>query len=85
MNRSLMNKPTTLVRLHTQRPRDSIAAMDRARDQYFAKLKRAEAEYFQSVREITGAIAEEFGHVPECSEAKECPDHPNGASPPPMT
>lgn len=76
MNTAMTTTPKSLARLHTQRPLDSIAAMDRARDRYLAKLSRAEAEYFQTLKEITGAIT--------TAAVEGATEPPQDAAPPPI-
>lgn len=58
MNTSLAKKPASVMRSHTQRVRDHTAAMQRLNDQFFAALKRAEAQYFDGVKRITDALTD---------------------------
>jgi hypothetical protein len=44
------------MRAQTQAVRDHAAAHARITDQYIAKLKRAEADYFDAVKRITDAV-----------------------------
>jgi hypothetical protein len=59
MTTSLAKKPTSIMRTYTQPVRDHTAAMNHLQDQYFAALKRAEAQYFDGVKHITDAVAAE--------------------------
>jgi hypothetical protein len=56
MSTELAKKPATVMRTYTQQVRDHSTAMQRLQDQYFANLKRAEAQYFDGVRRITDAL-----------------------------
>ena len=47
MSNELAKRPGTVMRTYTQQVRDHTSAMARAQDQYFAALKRAEAQYFE--------------------------------------
>jgi hypothetical protein len=57
MSTPLAKKPATVMRTYTQQVRDHVSAMARVTDQYFAALKRAEADYFDGVKRITEAMA----------------------------
>ena len=59
-------KPSKTVKTSASIMRQTIDAMDRARDIYLGQIKRAEAEYFERIRQITVAVA--------------TPDESNGAS-----
>jgi len=52
----LAKRPASIMRAQTQHVRDHATAMARARDNYFADLKRAEAKYFDAVKRITDAL-----------------------------
>ena len=83
MNTSVGKKgPASVLRAYTQQVRDHTFAMQRLQDQYFAALKRAEAQYFDGVKKITDAIAQETGAdvvvTPPPSQAQAAPDFANG-------
>jgi hypothetical protein len=48
MSTALASKPASVMRTYTQQVRDHSAAMARIQDQYFAALKRAEAQYLKA-------------------------------------
>ena len=56
--KSIANSPAHVVRSYTQQVREHTAAMQRLQDQYFATLKRAEAQYFDGVQRIAEAMRE---------------------------
>lgn len=57
MNKSLDKFTTSnLVRMRTQGPRELIAAMKRAEDQYWAKLERAKVELGEALKKIYAAM-----------------------------
>jgi hypothetical protein len=68
---SLAKRPASFMRAQTQQVRDHVAGMARLTDQYFAKLKRAEAEYFDGVKRITDALAAEQQTSAEHMEAEQ--------------
>jgi hypothetical protein len=59
METSLAKRPANFMRAQTQAVRDHAAAHARITDQYIAKLKRAEADYFDAVKRITDAVTME--------------------------
>jgi hypothetical protein len=75
MDTSLAKRPANFMRETTRAVRDHAAAHARITDQYFAKLKRAEAEYFDAVKRITDAITSET----EPAEAPVAADAPVAA------
>lgn len=56
METSLAKRPANFMRAQTQAVRDHAAAHAKITDQYIAKLKRAEADYFDAVKRITDAV-----------------------------
>ena len=58
MNSSLAKRPASYMRDITRNVRDHSSAMARITDRYFAALKRAEAQYFDDIRNITDAITQ---------------------------
>lgn len=58
MSNPLAKKPANVMRTYTQQVRDHSSAMARLQDQYFAQLKRAEAQYFEGVKRITEALTQ---------------------------
>jgi hypothetical protein len=76
---SLTKRPASFMRAQTQQVRDHVSGMARLTDNYFAKLKRAEAEYFDGVRRITEALAEQS--TPEQSADGDGADKPVTAEP----
>lgn len=52
----LARRPAGVMRTYTQQVRDHSSAMTRLQDQYFAALKRAEAQYFDGAKRITEAV-----------------------------
>jgi cation transport regulator ChaB len=71
MSTELARKPANVLRTYTQQVRDHSAAMARLQDQYFATLKRAEAQYFEGVKRITDALTHET--EPKVAESVEAP------------
>jgi hypothetical protein len=55
------------MRTYTQQVRDHTSAMARIQDQYFATLKRAEAQYFDGVKRITEEVMRETEPVAEAA------------------
>jgi hypothetical protein len=66
---SLSKKPASVMRQYTQPVRDHSAAMARITDHYFATLKRAEAQYFDSIKRITEAVTTDTTEASVASEA----------------
>jgi hypothetical protein len=71
MNTALASKPASVMRNYTQQVRDHTSAMSRIQDQYFASLKRAEAQYFDGVKRITEAVMRETEPTPVAASSKE--------------
>lgn len=53
---ALAKRPASVVREYTQQVKDHSSAMERLRDQYLARLARAQADYFNGVKRITDAL-----------------------------
>ena len=73
MSTALATKPASVVRTYTQQVRDHAGAMQRLQDQYFAALKRAEAQYFDGVSRITEAVRQTTAPGSETAATTETP------------